>query len=320
MKEKENLPTLQGIEQVANQLQINQDNLIECIKNLQEQKDQNIVETVRREKEILEDSNGVVAKFTENLRQAQDQLEIDNERLRRITNYLHRQEQLELELYEAYKTQITATDQAQDRFNQAQQQVREIEQATDTAIQQQQQTEDTIERLTNSLSADESKLTWLKGTLAASFLSPIAGAIVAIPMINKISACKTDINEWKAQLNTAKKRFSQIAVERDRVLDAQGEVYMEQLLAYRNLRNERENLEICKTNWENQKSVINVAKLAVNEQNVRITNVSEQMKKIQYQLDAAREDQLQEIIKVNRIEGQMNTLSIQQTQLFKHKK
>ncbi|CAF5173649.1 unnamed protein product, partial [Rotaria magnacalcarata] len=98
----------------------------------------NLEGLLQAEIEHLQEIDAVVARLEEELRQAKIKLDTALERLRQLTEHLHQQQQLELQIQRAYEAQVTATNLAQDRANEADRREREAKHAADKAIREQQ--------------------------------------------------------------------------------------------------------------------------------------------------------------------------------------
>lgn len=298
------------LETINQQLKAKQEEVIQAENELKD-----LEEVLRNEKEILEQLNANVAELEEAVHQAKAQLEADLECLRELTDYLHQQEQLELEMQKAYEDQLTATNQAQDRANEIDRQEREAELAADRAVREQLQAEAVVGRLESLLNASQIALALLLVALAVALSFFIIGEILASPILAEIVVVKLAIDTLKNQLNAAKTKSLEANTERDRVLNEHERAKTEKQLPDQALVEEEQKLANCKTNWEKQIAVKNAAKDAVDQQNAIVQTDLEHLKDVQQELDTAREQQAQQATKVHKIEIQVKEKENQIKQL-----
>ena len=289
------------IETIEQQLNAKQGELNRAEKDLT-----HLEEVLEKEREILRQLNEKVAALEEAVRQANAQLETDLERLKELTDYLHQQEQLELQMQKAYEDQLTATNQAQDRANEADRQEREAQLAADQAAREQAHAQAVVGRLEAELNDNQRLLACLLVALAAALLLLVGSAIVAGVLILQIAAVKAAIARWENQLVAARNKLWQATSKNcNRTVQEHEEAGTRKRSADDALVVAGQHLATCKTNWENQIVVKNAAKVAVDEQNAVVQTDLERLNSVGEQLATAREEQSQQATRVHQIEIQV---------------
>ncbi|CAF5090175.1 unnamed protein product, partial [Rotaria magnacalcarata] len=215
----------------------------------------------------------------------------------------------------AYEAQVTATNLAQDRANEADRREREAKHAADKAIREQQQAEAIVASIKSELSDAEISLAWALAALAAALLIPLAGEIAAIPILATIAALEVAIIALASKLNSAKNTLSQANSMRDRALELHETSKTEKQKADETLTEEKNKLATAKTNWDKQIEAKNAAKKAVEKQTEVVTAATNHFKNVERQLADSKEQQTKQRTKVHNVEMQVKEKTVQVAQL-----
>ncbi|CAF3529973.1 unnamed protein product [Rotaria socialis] len=275
----------------------------------------NLEDLLQAEIKHLQEIDAVVARLEEELRQAKIKLDTALERLRQLTEHLHQQQQLELQMQRAYEAQVTATNLAQDRANEADRREREAKHAADKAIREQKQAEAIVASIKSELNDAEISLAWALAALATALLIPIAGEIAAIPILATIAALEVAIFALASKLNRAENTLSQANSMRDRALELHETSKTEKQKADETLTEEKNKLATAKTNWDKQIEAKNAAKKAVETQTEVVTAATNHFKNVERQLADSKEQQTKQRTKVHNVEMQVKEKTVQVAQL-----
>lgn len=209
--------------------------------------------------------------------------------------------------------QVTATEQTQNKANEADQREKEAKQVVDKALRKQNEADVIIKCLESESSFDERELqlavTTHYSALDRGDLLTANQAKFRMDDLRKVIATRN------SKLAEARNAFSQAKSELTRTQGLHKQSETDKKMADQNLIEEKRKLNDCKTNWDKQITVKNESKSELEKQKTVVTTATNKMENVRDQLINSIKQQAQQRINVENIDNQLKEKTVQVTQL-----